>query len=245
MIRAVYADVTEAVTPTGFGFGVGDWIQPNFSGSVQSGSGGTLIDFKSNLALPNQSMLVPHFWYRWAHGQIFDVRYQQYSQIVSTTLNAPETFQGITIPAGGTANTTIKLQWADVSYELPIAYDVFPPKDSYLNALIDVRAIRGTFILNGGTHRPITVPFPMFGIHGKAKILNDTDVEYKIAGITAGFEDAIGTAYDAEAGVVQTLYQGISVTGKYRYSHFYNRDANNNSFWFRYYGPEVDLNFQF
>jgi len=247
----VFADDSDATTPTGFGISGGVWISPNLSGQTKSGVAGTEISLRSNLGLTNQTILVPHFYYRWAHGQIFDFRYDQFSETMTTALNVPESFQGISFPAGRAVTTNMKVQWADLSYELPIAYDQFPPQDSYLNALVDIKAIRGTFTMTdavtgaSGVHPPITVPFPLFGLHGRYRVHNGTDFDLRLAGIRAGFEDALGWSYDLEAGVTQQVYEGISITGKYRYFTFYNRDANDNRFGFRLYGPEVDANVHF
>lgn len=249
-VGSAFADEYDAVTPTGFGVSVGSWIQPNFSGIVKAGPLGTEISLNKNLGLGPVTILVPRVWYRWAHGQIFDVRFTQYSQSTTATLGVPENYQGINFTPGSVATTNFKAQWADVSYELPIMYDVFPPRDFYMNAVINIKAIRGTFNLvdafgNSATHKPITVPFPMFGLHARAKIYQDTDIDVKALGIRAGFEDAIGWSYDFEGGITQRIYEGLSVTGKYRYFTFYNRDSNDNRLGFRLYGPEVDANYHF
>src|SRR5579864_4301410 len=98
-----FADDQEAITPTGFGFSIGDWISPNFSGITKQGLGGTEISLNHNLGFTSQSIFVPHLWYRWSHGQIFDLRYSQYNQTVTTTMNAPEVFGSIVLVPGETA----------------------------------------------------------------------------------------------------------------------------------------------
>lgn len=245
-----WADDMEAATPTGFGVGIGTWLNPRFSGIVKGGASGTEISLNNNLGLPRQSMIVPHAWYRWAHGQIFDARYTQYSQVISSGLSVPENYQGASFASGSQITTTMKVQWADLAYELPIAYDEFPPEKSFLNAYLDVRAIRGTFSItdnlgHSGSHQPITVPFPLFGIHGKYQVIRDGSFEFRAAGIRAGFEDAVGWSYDLEAGFNQRLFDKVEIGAKYRYFTFYNRDSNDNRFAFRLYGPEVDVNAHF
>lgn len=246
-----FAKDDDAVTPTGLEISVGAWIKPTFSGIVKGGvNTGTEISLTNNLGLSSQTILVPRAMYRWAHGQIFDLRYSQYSQTATVNLNAPETFQGINFAQGASVSTRMKVQWGDISYELPIAYDVFPPRDSYLNAVVNIKAIRGTFTITDsagriGVHPPIIVPYPMFGLHGKARLYPETEVEFRALGIRAGFVDAIGWSYDFEAGITQKIYEGFSITGKYRYFTFYNRDATDNRFGFRLYGPEVNASYHF
>lgn len=242
--RPTRASDSDAVTPTGLGISVGAWINPNFSGVVKSGPNGTEASLNSNLGIRGQTMIVPHAWYRWSHGQIFDIRYQEMTRNVTTILNAPEVFQGVNFAAGTPVNTQLKLQWADLSYEIPITYDQFPPKESYLNALVTIKAIRGVFSMTNnsgqtGTHPPIAVPFPMGGFHGKYRVFQDTDFEFRAAGVRAGVLDILGWSYDLEAGVSQKLFGDFQVTGKYRYFTFYNRDSEDHRFGFRLYGPEV------
>lgn len=249
-LKPAFADVYDEVTPTGLGVSVGTWIQPNFSGIVKAGPQGTEISLNKNLGLTPVTLFVPEVWYRWSHGQIFDVRYTQYNQTVTSTLGVPENYQGINFLAGSQATTNFKAQWADISYELPIMYDTFPPRESYLNAVIDVVAIRGLFTMtdalgNSGTHKPITVPYPLLGLHHRMRLYRDTDLDVKALGMRFGFQDAIGWSYEFEASLTQRIYEGLSITGKYRYFTFYNRDSSDNRIGFRLYGPEVDANYHF
>src|SRR5438552_2620774 len=72
----VYADDLGEVVPTGLSVGVGAWISPTVTGVTKSGRNGTVFSLDQNLGLPSQTIVVPQFYYRWAHGQILSFRYQ-------------------------------------------------------------------------------------------------------------------------------------------------------------------------
>jgi hypothetical protein len=250
LAKLALADPIEDVTPTGIGFSMGVWVSPNFSGFVKAGAGGTLISLRDNLGLANQTFLVPEIWWRFSHGQILDFRYSQMNETVTQTLSAPQTFEGIFFPSGQPATTHLELQWGDLSYELPIYYDTFPPQKDYLNVVADLKILRGVFtITNGngslGEHNPIAVPFPELGLHGKFRVGDGTALEFKTTGIFAGFEDAVGYSYDLEGGVTQFFGRNVELGAKYRNFTFYNRDASGNIFSFRFYGPELDAKVYF
>lgn len=248
-VRFVYADDMDDVSPTGFNVGVGAWISPNFSGLSKS-TGGTEMSLNHNLGFTTQTLIVPELSYRWAHGQILTFNYQSYNQTAITNLNVPESFQGITFAAGARAMSTTKLQWSNVNYELPVVYDHFPPHNYFLNAVAGIRFLNGSFTMsdafgNTGTHSYFSTPLPEVGIHGRYRVHGGTDVELKLTGFRVGFVDSTTWLYDIEAGVNQKLFDLLTLTGKYRFSTFYDVDGNNNVFQYRFYGPEVDASAHF
>ncbi len=233
------------VTPTGLGFSLGVWMNPNFSGITQTG-GGTLISLNHNLGFTNQTLFIPKIWYRWRHGQILDLSYAEIQQTVAQKLNAPETFQGLSFPEGEPETSNMDIKWADLTYEYPIYYDTYPPVNRYLNVVLDMKYLQGAFNMTNSlgetsAHPPIYVVFPLIGLHGKFKIAKRTTAEFKTEGIMAGFEDAVGYSYDLQAGLTYRFAKQVGLSAKYRNFDFYNRDASDNIFSFRLYGPEINL----
>jgi len=244
------ADVLDDVTPSGFGVTIGAWISPTVSGSINAGGiGSTSMSFKNDLGIPSQTMIVPEVYYRWDHGQILDVRYNQFNQTSTQTLANSQSFQGSSFPAGIATTANAKVQWADIVYELPIQYDQFPPHDRFLNIFLDLQPVRAQFNLTNASgasgSQTITLPLPLPGVHGKYRIGPDTSLEFRAAGIYVGFVDSLAWDYNLEAGINEKILNDFTLSAKYRYFTFHNRDASANVFDFSLYGPEVDLNFQF
>jgi hypothetical protein len=238
------------VTPTGFGFSLSVWMNPNFSGITTAGGGGTSISLNHNLGLGGQSLLIPKIWYRFPHGQILDFSFTQIQQTAAQDLNAPETFQGLFFPQGKPESSNMDLFWGDLSYEYPIYYDTYPPVQQYLNVVLDMKYLQGNFTMTNDlgettAHPPIYVVFPQLGLHGKFRIARRTTAEFKTVGIMAGFEDAVGYSYDLEGGFTYRFSNQVGLRAEYRNFDFYNRDAFGNTFAFRLYGPQLTLGVDF
>jgi hypothetical protein len=162
----------------------------------------------------------------------------------------PGVFEGINFNAGDRAISNVRYSWMELSYEFPIWYDRFPPHNSFLNAVGAIKGISGNFTMGDafghtGTHAKFAMPLPEVGFHGRVRIQGETDFEFRAVGLRTGFVDSAASNLDLEAGINQKFFDRFTVTGKYRYSNFRNRDADDNRFQIRFLGPEVDANVHF
>lgn len=245
----VWADGSDDVTPYGLGISIGYWIN-GFDGTMNAGSGSTTMSFRNDLGLPRQNLFVPEIFYRFDHGQILDLRYQQYGQTVTQSLGSPQSFQGATYPAGKATTANLNIRWADIAYEIPIQYDQFPPHDRYLNLLLDIQPIKTQLNLSNASgasgNQIVDLTLPLLGVHGKYRIFSDTtSLEFRAAGTFVGFVDSIVLDYNLEAGISQRILNDLDVTGKIRYFKFHDKDGFGNITDFHFFGPELDAVLQF
>lgn len=239
------------VDPTGFGIGLGVWMNPSFSGLV-SRSGGNIINFASALGFGNQTVYVPEISYRFKHGQILSANYNSYQETTQTVAPTNLNYSTVGFPAGTNITSTLQMQWSDISYELPIYYDTYPPHNQFLNAVISVKVMRGTFQMvryDGAVaaHEPITEPAPMFGLHGEFRLGPSTSAHFRITGIYGSLQGASGSSEDIQAGFTQKLFGDISAAADYRYWNFYQviNHGTLNLFAFRLFGPQLTVQGKF
>jgi len=239
------------VNPTGLDFSVGVWVNPTFAGLV-SRSGGNIINLASNLGFGNQTLVVPQVSYRFNHGQILSINYNDFNATTQTVSPTNLSYSTVGFPAGTPITSNLQVQWSDINYELPIYYDTYPPKNQYLNVVLGAKIMRGTFQMTRfdgavAAHEPITEPFPLFGLDGEFRLGSGTSAHFKLTGIYGSLENAVGSSEDIQVGFTQKFFSGLSATADYRYWNFYEviNHGTLNLFAFRLSGPQFSLDYKF
>lgn len=249
-----FADDSPGTAAPGFGASVGYWIDPSLSGTVErvdTVTGKTYpLSLKGDLGFGDQSIVTPELWYRFNHGQLFRITYNQLDETAEASDSGPFLFSGVSFPAHTPMTSHLSMEWSDITYEMPIFYDSFPPKQNFLDAVFGVEALRGAFSITrfDGTvaqHAPITEPVPSVGLHGEFRVARGTDLFFRTTGVYVTFEKALGWQTNLEGGVDERIAGGLSATAEYRYFNFYNIDSTNDIFAVRLYGPQLSLNYKF
>jgi len=178
---------------------------------------GTDIDFQEDLGLDAETVN-PYVRLNIGMSERWDLRLSFWHTKHDETSPLPRTqsFGGITFNSGVETETTFSMD----SYSVMLGYK-----------FIDGEQIDFTVLLGGGAYRvememenalgalseqTALIPTPLVGVAMNIDLSESLAIRAQVTGMGLSVSDASGEAFDAEAAITWTFYEGLYITGGYK-----------------------------